>query len=463
MDERPKVALVALGCRVNRSDLDALASAIGESFCLAARGEQADYVVVNTCTVTADADAAVRQAIRRAARDHPGARIVAAGCYAEVRPEELRSLPNVVAVVGARSRLSVREVLLDLRGRGTDAAREGAVRAPASLPPPVARQRGQESKGPPGGSGGSDLGPPPLRPFNHTRAFLKVQDGCDARCAYCVVPRARGGSRSLGLEEALERIAALGRVSPEVVLAGVHLGAYGRDRKPASSLAQLVAVAAERRLARRIRLSSIEPQELPVELFRSAARPVLCEHVHLPLQSGSPLILAAMNRPYSPSEYASSVERFAAVMPEACVGADVMTGFPGETDVDHRQTMALVEKLPLSYLHVFPFSARPGTAAAAMPGQVASAVARERARELSAFSARRWRAFAAAQRGRELEVVVERVGGGFAAGTARRYVAVRWPWSGERRGDLVRVRVEAAVGDECLGVRAPAVAQQFPG
>jgi threonylcarbamoyladenosine tRNA methylthiotransferase MtaB len=423
-----RVALVTLGCRVNRSDLDALASALPEPFVLAGRGESAEYVVVNTCTVTADADAAARQAIRRAGRDHPGARIVAMGCYAQVRPEELRSLPGVAAVVGARSDVPVGEVLRALH-HGSPSPGAGAVeaRSPAAAAPV---------------------------PFRHTRAFLKVQDGCDARCAYCAVPAARGPARSLPLAEALAKVAALGRASPEVVLAGVHLGSYGRDLSPRASLAELVAAAAERRLARRIRLSSVEPLEFPAELLRGAARPALCEHAHLPLQSGSARLLAAMGRPYSPSDYAAVVGDLAAAVPGICIGADVMAGFPGETAGDHRDTLELVERLPLAYLHVFPFSPRPGTRAALMSGQVPAAVARGRARELHALSARRWAAYAAGQRGRELEVAVERVRDGVARGTARNRVTVRWPASGERRGDLVRVLVEGSDAGACAGARA---------
>ena len=434
---RASVALVALGCRVNRSDLDALASALPEPFVLAGRGEAADYVVVNTCTVTADADAAARQAIRRAAREHPGARIVAMGCYAEVRPEELRGLGGVAAVVGARARAPVAEVLVRLHEGPSHAADR---RADVARPARPSRA------------------PPPM-PFRHTRAFLKVQDGCDARCAYCVVPQARGPARSLAWNDALAAIEALGRASPEVVLAGIHLGAYGRDLRPRTSLARLVAAAAEQKLAPRLRLSSIEPQEFPLDLFAGPARPMLCEHAHLPLQSGSPNVLSAMRRPYSPLDYAARVEALAASVPGICIGADVMTGFPGETEQDHRATLDLVRALPLAYLHVFPFSSRPGTAAAALAGQVPAAVARERARELEALSARRWAAFTARQVGRELEVAVERVAGGLAQGTARNYASVRWPWSGERRGDLALVRVEAVEGDRCLGARARELAE----
>jgi threonylcarbamoyladenosine tRNA methylthiotransferase MtaB len=444
---RPRVGLVALGCRVSHSDLEALAEDLAGAFEVVGGGEVADYVVVSTCTVTADADAAARQAIRSVARKNPAARIVAAGCYAEVAPAELRALPGVAAVIGARSGDSVPEVLRALH-------RGGDLRIARSDVSSSASRGGVEGEGKAAaGAGEGRAGERAPPPFGRARAHLKVQDGCDSRCSYCAVPLARGPARSLPFEEALARIAALGSRSPEVVLAGVHLGAYGRDLAPRRSLAGLVAAAADRGLARRVRLSSVEPNELPVELFLGPARAMLCEHVHLPLQSGSARVLAAMRRPYSPSEIRRTVEELASAVPGICLGADLMTGFPGETERDHRATLEVVRSLPLAYLHVFPFSPRRGTAASDMPGQVPAAVARERARELRALSERRWRAYAAALRRCEVEVVVERVGGGLARGTARRYATVRWPWSGERRGELVRVRVEAVEGEALLGRR----------
>ncbi len=443
---KPRLALVALGCRVSRSDADALATALGGAFELVEEGAPVEYVVVNTCTVTADADAASRQAIRNAARKHPGARIVVAGCYAQVAPAELRALSGVAAVVGHRSDVSVPAVLRSLQ--------EGEAAASRADASPRGRRQGD------GPARGFELGP--SAPFGHTRAFLKVQDGCDSKCAYCVVPLARGPARSLPMEEALARIQVLGSSSPEVVLAGVHLGAYGRDLTPRRSLAELVTAAAGSRLARRLRLSSIEPHELPVSLFRGQAREALCEHVHLPLQSGSARVLAAMRRPYSPAVFGRAVDELARAVPGICIGADVMTGFPGETEEDHRATTALVRSLPLAYLHVFPFSLRPGTEAASMPMQVPPGLARERARELLTISERRWRRYAASLRGSELEVAVEHIAGGLAHGTSRRYVTVRWPSSGERRGDLVRVRVEAADGDACLGVSARVFESRLP-
>jgi threonylcarbamoyladenosine tRNA methylthiotransferase MtaB len=412
---------------VNRADVDALAAELAPTFELARGGEAADLVVVNTCAITGDAEAAARQAIRRAAREHPGAPVVAAGCYAELRPDALSALPAVAAVVGARRQGAVAGVLARLRG-GVDCAACA--------------------------DGAAGWGAAPDAPARHTRPFLKVQDGCDQRCAYCVVPDARGPSRSLPFDEALRRLEHLGARHAEVVLTGVHLGAYGRDLAPRRSLADLVGTAARRGAVRRLRLSSVEPNELPVELLRDpAVAGALCPHLHLPLQSGAAGVLAAMGRPYRPEQFGVAVEAAAAALPGACLGTDVLVGFPGERDADHRATVALVEALPLSYLHVFPFSPRPGTRAATLPDRVPAALVRERTAELLALSDRRWRAYLAAQVGRELEVVVERVSGGFAAGTAREWVTVRWSHAGEARGETVRVRVDASDGARCLGAR----------
>lgn len=428
--EPSRVSLVSLGCRVNRADVDALAAGLGGGFAVVGEGQPADFVVVNTCTITADAGSASRRAIRRAARENPSARIVAAGCYAQVDPLALAALPGVVAVVGARQQTALPELL-----RRIDAGE-----APASA---LARAV----------QGSPAWTPAPHDLVGHTRAFLKVQEGCDASCSFCIVPSARGPARSLPFEQAVARIGALGVRHAEVVLSGIHLGGWGRDLEPRRTLSDLVREVAARGLVRRLRLSSVEPLEFPVELLLQAGTArLLCEHFHVPLQSGSARLLAAMRRPYGPPEFAGLVERIAALAPGACIGTDVMAGFPGETPEDHRATVALLESLPLAYVHVFTWSPRPGTDAAAMPGRVPVPEARARARELLDLSDRRWRSFLALQAGRDLEVVVERVEGGVARGTARQYLTVRWPAGGDRRGALARVRVESSDGSACFGV-----------
>ncbi|HSM94324.1 MAG TPA: tRNA (N(6)-L-threonylcarbamoyladenosine(37)-C(2))-methylthiotransferase MtaB [Anaeromyxobacteraceae bacterium] len=434
-----RVAFMALGCRVNRADLDTMAALVDGAFSVVPEGEPADFVVVNTCSITHDADSAARQAIRRAARENPAARIVVTGCYAELAPDVLAALPGVAAVLGIRQQTAIRDVLVRLGGEPVAPTAKGA--------PEV----------------GVAWGPAPLEAYGHTRPFLKLQDGCDQRCSYCVVPLARGTSRSMPFDEALAQLARLGQRNAEVVLTGVHLGAWGRDLQPRRGLVELLREAVERRSVRRIRLSSIESGEFPTEaLVDPAISAVLCDHFHLPLQSGSERILRRMGRGYGPDAFRRSVEEVAALAPGSCLGTDVMVGFPGETDDDFRETVRLLEHLPFAYLHVFPFSPRPGTRAAGLPDPVAGPVVRERARELVALGDRRWRAFLKGLAGHVLEVVVERVEGGLARGTSRRYATVRWPASDERRGQVVRVRVEASDGQECFGISARTFASRLP-
>ncbi|HET6437222.1 MAG TPA: MiaB/RimO family radical SAM methylthiotransferase [Anaeromyxobacter sp.] len=426
-----RVALVGLGCRAGRADLEALAGALPEGTTLAASGGQAELVVVATCALTSDAERASRQAVRRALRDHPGARIVAAGCYAQRCPGALSELPGVAAVVGARAHRHLPRVLHRL-ARGEPV---GAAAGPAEGEPAWDEGAGEH--------------------HGRTRPVLKVQDGCDQGCAYCAVPLARGPSRSMPFASALSRAGALRRLHAEVVLAGVHLGAYGRDLSPPHTLAELV-LALSRSAGGRLRLSSIEPQEVPLQLWRDdEARAALCPHLHLPLQSGSSRVLEAMRRPYRPGEFARTVEAAAALLPGACLGADVLAGFPGESEADHRATVALVSSLPLAYLHVFPFSPRPGTRAARAAGAVPPAVRRERAAELRSVSDGLRAAFLGGLVGRTLEVVVERAEGDECRGTSREFASVRWPRGDERRGELTHVRVRGRDRVGCWGLAVP--------
>ena len=422
-DRAPRVQLVRHGCRVNQADAEAVLHACGAR----PPRDGADVVLVSTCVVTADAESTAFQAVRRASRDHPGVPVVVVGCAGGLKRDELARLEGVVAVVGPG------EV-----ERAADAVRAAALAASGNVAPCPSR---------------STL-PSPSSGVR-ARPTIKIQDGCDQRCAYCVVPLARGRSRSLPLATALERVAEAGRQGDEVILAGIHLGAYGRDlvaaggRKP--TLGVLVGEIARRGLVHRVRLSSIDPLEIPVEALAGSAAAVLCGHFHLPLQSGSTAVLRAMRRPYSAGEAAAAVEGISRALPGACIGADVMSGFPGETEADHRATVALVRALPLAVLHVFTFSPRAGTVAASMPGQVPASVARDRAAELRALSDASWRGYVDGLVGREVEAVVERVAGGEARGTTREGVLARWSLAADvaapPRGRATGLRAVTREGD----------------
>jgi threonylcarbamoyladenosine tRNA methylthiotransferase MtaB len=416
-----------LGCRVAQADAEA---ALDECGARPPAG-RVDAVLVTTCVVTADAESTAFQAVRRAARDHPGVPIVVCGCAGALRRAELEALAGVAAVVGPG----------DVERTARALRRVAAERVSGDEPPAAAT---------------GDV--------RRARPTLKIQDGCDRRCTYCAVPLARGGPRSLPFAAAQERLATLGKSADEVVLAGVHLGAYGDDLPRAAAgatpaLGALVAAVAERRLVHRVRLSSIDPLEVPFEALEGPAAEVLCASFHLPIQSGSDRVLARMGRPYCAREAARVVERISRAMPGACLGADLMTGFPGETEADHRATVALVESLPLAALHVFAFSPRAGTPAAAMTDAVPAARSRERAAELRELSERSWRAYVDGLVGREVEAIVEQIAAGEARGTTREGVLARWNVAAGDvlvRGRAARLRAAARDGDglRCDGARA---------
>ena len=413
-----RVAIVTLGCKVNQYESQALQEALERRGHVVVPVEQApDVVIVNSCTVTHRSDRDTRAWIRRARRARPGVRVVVTGCYAQVDPESLRSL-EVDAVVGTADKSSVPE-LVDHAWSGVRVA-------------PVDR--------------GRPLEPEPVSRFaGRTRAYLKVQDGCEAFCAYCIVPYARGPSRSLPLEEVEAGLARLRDAGHrEVVLTGVHLGLWGRDLVPPRTLEDLLAVA-ERSGVPRIRLSSLEPQEISESLITRLERSdVLCPHLHIPLQSGSDRVLEAMGRPYRIGAFRSLVERLARSVPGICLGFDVIVGFPGESGDDFRETVELLESLPVAYLHVFPFSPRKGTRAYTMGGRVPEAEVGRRARVLRELSARKREAFWQSHGGRILPALAEGTAGdGWLRLRTRNYIPVRAPWDGEPPGHEVLVRLEA--------------------
>ncbi|MBI1845530.1 MAG: tRNA (N(6)-L-threonylcarbamoyladenosine(37)-C(2))-methylthiotransferase MtaB, partial [Candidatus Rokubacteria bacterium] len=335
-----RVAFATLGCRLNQVDTQEMQARLeAEGFSSTRPGETADVVVVNSCTVTARAEASDRQAIARARREHPGARIVVTGCWAQTDPERVARQPGVDLVVGNADKAALPALVARTLAAPRMTARVavsdiGALRdlAPAAL----ARAPGR------------------------SRAFVKVQEGCQHRCAFCIVPMARGASRSRdpgAVREQVEHLVAAGH--PEIVLTGVDLGHYGADLTPRTSLAALLATLIGTPGLRWIRLSSVLPAYFTpalVEVVTGSA--VIAPHLHVPLQSGSDRILRAMRRPYNVARYRDLVERLAAAIPGLGLGADVIVGFPGEDETDFAETRRLVETLPFSYLHVFAYSDR---------------------------------------------------------------------------------------------------------
>jgi threonylcarbamoyladenosine tRNA methylthiotransferase MtaB len=423
------VAFATVGCKLNQYDtaeLQALLETRG--FRTVPFDSAAELYVVNTCTVTARADVSDRQAIRRAVARNPRALVVVTGCYAQTDPEAVARIPGVDLVLGTRDRHALPELLEGLRKRVRPLVRVGDVFAEGPSP---AIPLGQFTPG-------------------YTRAFVKVQDGCQHRCAFCIVPFARGGSRSqpLGVVvEQVERLVAAGYA--EVVLTGVDLGHYGWDLVPRTSLAALVRRLLEVPGLGRLRLSSILPAYFTPELVETlAGSPRICRHLHVPLQSGSDRVLRAMRRPYTARMYTTLVERLAALIPDLGLGTDLITGFPGETGAEFGETEALVERLPFTYLHAFSYSDRRGTEAArsAAP-RVGPEEIRLRTARLRRLSAAKHRAFRERHVGRELDVLVlerrDRETGAL-VGLADNYLEVAFAGPDALMRRFAQVRVTAA-------------------
>jgi len=434
-------AIKTIGCKLNQYDSQAIRGLLERAGYVSCPFEgQADLYVVNTCTVTAKSDRDSRRYVRQAARRNPRAAVVVTGCYAQREPETLASLPGVSAVVGNEGKWNLPD-LLDGGFHGREGLEAGDAGA-QSLEPFHGRE------GPEGGNVGAQNFEP-LR----VRAFLKIQDGCDERCAYCVVPMVRGRSRSRSPAEILaeaRRLIAWGH--REIVLVGVHLGAYGAglDGAATTNLAACVRELLGLPGLGRLRLSSLEPLEVNAEVISLlAGEPKLCRHLHLPLQSGDDAVLRRMNRKYEAAQYRRIVGEIVAAAPGVAVGADVIVGFPGETEEEFRNTGEFIESLPLAYLHVFSYSRRPGTPAACMPDQVPDGVKRQRCRALRALSERKALAFRRQLLGTRQTVVIEKDGGGEASGLTGNYVRVRLP-NAPPVGSLVEVEITGVNGMEVL-------------
>ena len=435
------VSFATLGCRLNQVDTQALQAELeARGFRTVPFDEPADVVIVNSCTVTARAEFSDRQMIRRAGRVSPAGRVVVTGCWAQTDPEGVATVGGVDLVVGNGDKRRLPDLLEGLLA--TDARASG---------PRVQVSDIGEAR---------TLSPSPLgRATGRSRAFLKVQEGCQHRCAFCIVPRARGASRSLDPDAVLDQVRLLVEAGhPEVVLTGVDLGHYGADLVPRVTLAGLLRRIGEIPGLRWVRLSSLLPAYFTPELTEIVcASPVIAPHLHIPLQSGSDRILRLMRRPYTRAMYRRLVERLNDAVPSLGLGADVIVGFPGETDEDFADTASLVEELPFSYLHVFPYSDRRGTEATRLPGRVDARTIAARSRFLRGQSLAKSLAFRARLCGSLQEVLVldtrDRRTGGL-TGLTGNYVEVIFQGPASLTRGLARVRVTAIDGERTHGERA---------
>lgn len=391
------VAFRTLGCKLNQCETAQMEEALtAQGYRVVTWEKPAAYRVVNTCTVTAKTDRTCRHEIRRAMRRDPGSRVVVTGCYAQVAPEKVAAIPGVALVLGNPDKFRLADYLEDIPAEGSSSPKTGG----RSDQPCVAVTPYADS---PAFEG--DF-------FTHfsgyTRAFLKVQNGCDASCSYCVIPAARGPSRSMHASEVLAQVRLLADQGyQEVVLTGIHMGSWGRDTGE-GGLADLLAILATHGAVPRYRLSSTEPMEIDddvLAVMRTHADR-FAHHFHVPLQSGSSEILRRMNRPYGTEQYARRVQSMRQTFPDAAIGADVIVGFPGETEAHFQETFELVAGLPLTYLHVFAYSDRPGTRASKMASKVPPEVIEDRSFRLRALGVHKRQTFEERFRGNELPALL---------------------------------------------------------
>jgi threonylcarbamoyladenosine tRNA methylthiotransferase MtaB len=426
-----RVAITTLGCKINQFESAAMHELLGGSgYELVPFDQDAEVYIVNTCTVTARSDAESRKLIRRTRRRSPSARIVVTGCYAQIDPDSIAAMPEVDLVIGNGEKKALAALLAEVGGdrvRVSDISREGEI-SPLRLETHA----------------------------DHTRAFLQIQNGCDAFCSYCIVPYARGRSRSVPFDEALEGVRTFARKGfREVVLTGIHLGAFGFDLSPRRTLLELLEAIEAEVTVPRLRLGSLEPGEVTDDLIDFLARSrIVCPHLHIPLQSGDDAVLIRMNRRYTADFFRDRVARLAQAVPDIFIGMDVIAGFPGETDAEFARTVSFLEELPIAALHVFPYSPRPGTPAADLPNRVPGPVAKERVRALLCLSERKREEFHGCFVGRELEVLLQQLRtDGFVEGLTRNYIPVTVSGAADlTMGSEIMVHLEQAGVDHCRGI-----------
>ncbi len=434
-ENQHRVAVATLGCKVNQFESASFMSSFQDRGCeLVPLEEPADIFVINTCAVTARAGQQSRQMIRKVIRDNPEAQLVVTGCYAQMAAEELLDIvqENPIAIVGNGNKHRLVDTALD-------EARPDMV----MLTGKITRQH--------------NICRLPVRRFTgKTRAWLRIQDGCNNFCTYCIVPYTRGPSRSLGLAEVLEQAQVFADEGYlELVITGINVGKYGLDLEEGEDIYSLLDTLCTRFPDIRIRLSSIEPIEVREPLLAlMTGHSNFVPHLHIPLQSGDDSVLARMNRRYTAATFVRVVEKIHEQLPRVAIGCDILTGFPGEDDQAADNTWQLLSGLPISYLHVFPYSIRPGTLAAEMGNQVAGPVKDERAARLRQLDRQKRVQFYTRHIGTEQRVLVERRNSrsGLLQGFSENYIPVQFQGEDACIRSVVRVRIERIVDGQPLGV-----------
>jgi threonylcarbamoyladenosine tRNA methylthiotransferase MtaB len=436
-----KFKIITLGCKVNQAESELIATRLSSlDWQPADSPGEADVCVINTCAVTQKAATQSRQAVRQAIHANPGACVVVTGCYAETDPQALMRIQGLDYIIDQKDKQRLPEILA--AGGGGKSTTSTVLK-----PPEKAAQENQARA-------------LPVTGFR-TRPFLKIQDGCDAFCSYCIVPYARGRSRSASFQGVLDIVSMLSAQGfKEAVLTGIHLGNYGKDLEPRQNLFALLHAILKLPIDIRVRLSSIEPLELSDEIIDLAAgSDRICRHFHIPLQSGDPQILSRMGRPYSPEDFSDRVAKIHHRLPDAAIGADVLIGFPGETDAAFENTYTLIERLPLSYLHVFPFSARPGTAACGFPEKVPAEEMKGRCGRMRQLGSRKRLDFHRRFIGQQVQVLTESRRDpktGLLKGVSSNYLPVLFDGGDSLIHHLVNVRISEADAGRLLGMEMDA-------
>lgn len=425
--------ITTLGCKVNQYESDGIAAElISGGWRREKSAKEAEICIINTCAVTSRAAMQSRQQIRSIIRANPAARVVVTGCHAQTAPDEIRKIEQVDIIAGHHEKFQIAKKIIE--------SVEAEIEAPPSLnshtlssldnhrslssPEKSADKLSSENSLPICSESRFEAFKPAVT-GNKTRAYLKIQDGCNSFCTYCIVPYARGRSRSMPTDDVIEHLSYLGAKGyMEAILTGIHVGAYGLDLENRSSLTDLMVEIDRVRPIHRVRLSSIEPAELTGEIISLASRadfrngssaidippndrPCLCDHFHIPLQSGDDTVLKQMGRPYDSALFSDLIMHIHHEIPTAAIGVDILEGFPGESDKAFENTLNLIEKLPVTYLHVFPFSPREGTPAFDYPDKVDTQIVKRRCSILRQLGVRKRRAFEDRQMGNHLESVIQ--------------------------------------------------------